>query len=200
MGDDNGSAGLSARAEERGAERPAQERGMEEDRTETHFRRRDDLPDFHDLSLLHTLSGHADAVAAARFSKDGARLASASADATIKIWDVRTGSLLHTLQHKRASGNAHSYARTASMSLQQDAELLTPAVLLLPPPPPFAAGLLRCGVEPGHAPPSHRQRRRRHPLVGLVDWEGSAAAERAHSLCHLGVLLHVRHPPGQLLL
>ena len=44
-----------------------------------------------------TLKGHSASVTAVTFSPDGNALASASADATIKLWDVKTGGLLTTL-------------------------------------------------------------------------------------------------------
>lgn len=62
------------------------------------FQPRDDLPDFERYPLMHTLEGHTGAVTAARFRLDGARLASASADGTAKVWDVQAGRALHTLQ------------------------------------------------------------------------------------------------------
>ncbi len=43
------------------------------------------------------LSGHDDTVFSARFSPDGALVATASADATAKIWDLSTGAVRHTL-------------------------------------------------------------------------------------------------------
>lgn len=45
-----------------------------------------------------TLRGHSDAVTAVAYSRDGARLASASTDSTIKLWDTEGGhALLKTL-------------------------------------------------------------------------------------------------------
>jgi hypothetical protein len=45
-----------------------------------------------------TLYGHTDAVASVTFSGDGLRLASASADGTVKVWDARSGAELLTLR------------------------------------------------------------------------------------------------------
>jgi WD40 repeat protein len=46
---------------------------------------------------LRTLSGHTDRVEAAVFSADGTRLASASDDGTVRVWDPATGSLVAEL-------------------------------------------------------------------------------------------------------
>jgi WD40 repeat protein len=47
---------------------------------------------------LLTLQGHTNGVASVAYSPDGKRLASASADKTVKVWDTQTGQALHTLQ------------------------------------------------------------------------------------------------------
>ena len=47
---------------------------------------------------LRTLPGHREQVYSLEFSGDGAYLASSGADREIKVWDVRTGRLAHTLQ------------------------------------------------------------------------------------------------------
>ena len=44
------------------------------------------------------LRGHRRGVSGVKFSPDGKRIASCSADATIKIWDADTGRLEHTLE------------------------------------------------------------------------------------------------------
>ncbi|KAL8650366.1 MAG: hypothetical protein Q9226_005177 [Calogaya cf. arnoldii] len=44
------------------------------------------------------LKGHRKGVAAVRFSPQGDKIASCSADATIRIWETSTGNLLHTLE------------------------------------------------------------------------------------------------------
>jgi COMPASS component SWD3 len=44
------------------------------------------------------LRGHKRGVSGVKFSPDGKRIASCSADATIKIWDAETGRLEHTLE------------------------------------------------------------------------------------------------------
>jgi len=57
------------------------------------------------LTTFRTLSGHQDSVEALAFLDNGARLASASVDGTIRIWDVERGKILHTLTgHRRSVG------------------------------------------------------------------------------------------------
>ena len=47
---------------------------------------------------LQTLQGHGDSVSSVAFSHDSQRVASASRDRTVKIWDASTGECLQTLQ------------------------------------------------------------------------------------------------------
>lgn len=47
--------------------------------------------------LLFTLEGHLANVTAVQFSPDGSKLASASDNGTLMVWDVGTGARLHTL-------------------------------------------------------------------------------------------------------
>ncbi|KAF2193148.1 hypothetical protein K469DRAFT_529812, partial [Zopfia rhizophila CBS 207.26] len=48
-------------------------------------------------ACLQTLEGHGGSVRSVAFSHDSARLASASHDETVKIWDASSGACLHTL-------------------------------------------------------------------------------------------------------
>ena len=52
------------------------------------------LPNY---KLKHTLTGHELGAVSVKFSPGGAWLASASADATIKVWDPHAGKLVRTL-------------------------------------------------------------------------------------------------------
>jgi WD40 repeat protein len=56
-----------------------------------------DVRDAREARLLHTLRGHRDAVRAVAFSPDGALLATGSDDATVNLWRVADGALLHTV-------------------------------------------------------------------------------------------------------
>jgi WD40 repeat protein len=49
-------------------------------------------------ACLQTLEGHSNAVESVAFSHDSARLASASWDSTVKIWDASSGACLQTLE------------------------------------------------------------------------------------------------------
>ncbi len=48
-------------------------------------------------NFVNTLTSHSDTVTDVKYSPDGTKLASASMDKTIKIWDTSTGMVLHTL-------------------------------------------------------------------------------------------------------
>ena len=48
---------------------------------------------------LQLLAGHTNWIFSVTYSPDGSRLASASADGTVRIWDLATGSCLHVLPH-----------------------------------------------------------------------------------------------------
>jgi hypothetical protein len=58
---------------------------------------------------LATLTGHRSNVLSATFSPDGARIVTASADWTAKVWDAATGQLLTTLE-------GHDWVRSAAFS------------------------------------------------------------------------------------
>ena len=49
-------------------------------------------------ACLQTLEGHSSEVWSAAFSHDSSRLASASGDHTVKIWDASSGACLQTLE------------------------------------------------------------------------------------------------------
>ena len=56
------------------------------------------------------LSGHRDWVRDARFSPDGSRVATASDDHTARIWDARSGALLHELRGHRGEVRAIAFS------------------------------------------------------------------------------------------
>ena len=71
-------------------------------------------------ACLQTLEGHSSLVSSVAFSRDSTRLASASYDKTVKIWDVSTGACLHTLEGHSNEVNSvafsHDSTRLASAS------------------------------------------------------------------------------------
>lgn len=70
-------------------------------------------PDFH-YSRSLTLYGHNLAVSAVAYSPNGALIASASADATLKIWDATSGRCLHTLRGHLAGISALAWCPCTS--------------------------------------------------------------------------------------
>ncbi|KAI9861262.1 MAG: hypothetical protein M1813_005435 [Trichoglossum hirsutum] len=71
-------------------------------------------------ACLQTLEGYSRSVNSVAFSHDSARLASASSDGTVKIWDASSGECLQTLKGHSDSVNSvafsHDSARLASAS------------------------------------------------------------------------------------
>ena len=71
-------------------------------------------------NCLQTLEGHSDSVRSVAFSHDDKRLASASGDDTVKIWDAASGKCLQTLEgHSRSVSSvafSHDDKRLASAS------------------------------------------------------------------------------------
>ncbi|XTI92244.1 WD40 repeat-like protein [Cenococcum geophilum] len=71
-------------------------------------------------ACLQTLEGHSDYVSSVAFSHDSARLASASNDRTVKIWDASSGACLQTLEghsdYVSSVAFSHDSARLASAS------------------------------------------------------------------------------------
>jgi WD40 repeat protein len=54
-------------------------------------------------ACLQTLEGHSSSVSSVAFSHDSTRLASASYDSTVKIWDASSGACLQTLEDYSSS-------------------------------------------------------------------------------------------------
>src|SRR2546423_581519 len=71
-------------------------------------------------SCLQTLEGHSSGVNAVAFSPDSTRLASASGDYTVKIWEASSGECLQTLEGHSSGVNTVAFspdsARLASAS------------------------------------------------------------------------------------
>lgn len=77
--------------------------------------------------VLHTLVGHVAGVSCATFSPDGRRLATASDDFTIKLWETATGREVFTLRGHTASVDSLAFSpdgnRIASGGLDHTARI-----------------------------------------------------------------------------
>ena len=65
-------------------------------------------------ACLQTLEGHSGDVKSVVFSRDASRLASASLDETVKIWDASSGECLQTLESHSSYVNSVVFSRDAS--------------------------------------------------------------------------------------
>ncbi|KAJ5593561.1 hypothetical protein N7537_010465 [Penicillium hordei] len=63
---------------------------------------------------LQTLEGHSGPVRSIAWSQDGSRLASASSDITVRIWDPATGQCVSTLEGHRYSVNSIAWSQDGS--------------------------------------------------------------------------------------
>ena len=85
------------------------------------------------LQSAHTFKGHADSIVSLAYAPDGDRLASASRDKTIKLWDVAQRKELTTLQGHTDVINTVTYSpdgkQIASGSLDQTVKLWDVAAL-----------------------------------------------------------------------
>ncbi len=80
------------------------------------------VKDISSCEFLQPLKGHKDRVYSTKFSHDGTRTASASADSTIKIWDPRSGKCLRTLE-SYAYGMVFSHDDTLMASASADSTI-----------------------------------------------------------------------------
>jgi len=77
------------------------------------------------------LTGHRDRVKCVAFSPDGARLASASCDESIKIWDVATGREIATLKGHTLWVNSLAYSADGKRMVSGAGERIKPGEVIL---------------------------------------------------------------------
>src|SRR5256714_6178785 len=65
-------------------------------------------------ACLQTLEGHRGSVLSVTFSHDSARLASASNDSTVKIWDASSGDCLQTPEVHRGSDRSVTFSHDSA--------------------------------------------------------------------------------------
>jgi WD40 repeat protein len=104
-------------------------------------------------ACLQTLEGHSRAVSSVAFSHDSARLASASDDTTVKVWDASSGECLQTLNISKALVNISfdatgSYLHTeiGTIAIDASASNMTPCVTN-PQNPRYQGGALSSDEE-----------------------------------------------------
>jgi WD40 repeat protein len=88
------------------------------------------------LTLRHTLRGHTDSINRIAWSTDGAYLASASFDGSVRIWDGQTGNILH--RFRRHLGPVFSiawsvYSQSTLASCGNDGTIVIYDLLYQPP-------------------------------------------------------------------
>jgi WD40 repeat protein len=78
-------------------------------------------------ACLQTLEGHSDTINSVAFSHDSMRLASASDDGTVKIWDASSGACLQTLEGHSDGVNSVAFSpdstRLASASRERTVKI-----------------------------------------------------------------------------
>ncbi|XRB09285.1 EF-hand domain-containing protein [Pycnococcus provasolii] len=75
-----------------------------------------------DETILNNMQGHNSYVWSASFSRDGARIVSASADKTIRVWDATTGACLSVLEGHDDDVRSASFSRDGARIVSASAD------------------------------------------------------------------------------
>jgi WD40 repeat protein len=98
-------------------------------------------------AYLQTLEGHSNLVNSVTFSHDSTRLASASKDSTVKVWDASSGACVQTLEVGKAlsyisfdATGLYLYTKIGTIAINALSPLNTTPIVTKPQGPQYQGG------------------------------------------------------------